>query len=416
MEASQDYSFNKAHAACYALIAYRTAWLKANHPREYMAALISSVMNTKDRVPFYVNACDEMGIEVLPPDVNSSAADFAVVERQDPLRPRTRSRTSGEAAAQRDHRARARRAARSTSIWDFTERVDPQVVEQARARVARQVRRARLDRRHAHGDARACSSRRSRTGRSSQQDRLRGQASIFDGGFDERTAAAVARHHPPIPTGEFEKPELLRLEKETLGLYVSEHPLARGPRPAAPQDRLRRSPSSSAAATARSSRSAGSSPALKHLTTKKGEPMVFLHARRPDRDAPRSSSSTPRTRAARELCVTDRILVVKGRVDHKQAGRDEAHRDRGRRRSRRCAERREVRLQDRRARRRPPALIRELARLVQGLPRRVAGLPRARDVRGPEDARARARDTASQPDPDFFAEARAVLGGSAVLS
>ena len=80
MESSQDYSFNKAHSACYALIAYRTAWLKANHPCEYMAALISSVMNTKDRVPLYVNACDEMGIEVLPPDVNSSAVDFAVVE------------------------------------------------------------------------------------------------------------------------------------------------------------------------------------------------------------------------------------------------------------------------------------------------------------------------------------------------
>ena len=80
MEKSQDYSFNKSHAACYALIAYRTAWLRAHHPREYMAALISSVMNTKDRVPFYVNACHEMGIEVLPPDVNESQVDFAVVE------------------------------------------------------------------------------------------------------------------------------------------------------------------------------------------------------------------------------------------------------------------------------------------------------------------------------------------------
>src|SRR5207244_744166 len=80
MEKSQDYSFNKAHAACYALIAYRTAWLRAHYPREYMAALISSVMNTKDRVPFYVNACREMGIEVLPPDVNFSACDFAVLE------------------------------------------------------------------------------------------------------------------------------------------------------------------------------------------------------------------------------------------------------------------------------------------------------------------------------------------------
>src|SRR5258705_6408965 len=79
-EASQDYSFNKSHAACYALIAYRTAYMRAYHPREYMASLISSVMSTKDRVPFYVNACDEIGIEVLPPDVNESQLDFAVVE------------------------------------------------------------------------------------------------------------------------------------------------------------------------------------------------------------------------------------------------------------------------------------------------------------------------------------------------
>src|SRR6185436_8107958 len=79
MEKAQDYSFNKSHAACYALISYRTAWLRANHPCEYMAALISSVMSTKDRVPFYVNACHELGIEVLPPDVNESQTDFAVV-------------------------------------------------------------------------------------------------------------------------------------------------------------------------------------------------------------------------------------------------------------------------------------------------------------------------------------------------
>src|SRR5512133_269200 len=79
-EQSQDYSFNTSHSAGYALIAYRTAWLKANYPHQYMAALISSVMNTKDRVPLYVNACAEMGIEVEPPDVNVSQTDFAVVE------------------------------------------------------------------------------------------------------------------------------------------------------------------------------------------------------------------------------------------------------------------------------------------------------------------------------------------------
>src|SRR3712207_6190826 len=126
MEQAQDYSFNKSHAACYALIAYRTAYLKANHPAEYMAALISSVMHTKDRVPFYVAACDEMGIEVLPPDVNESAVDFAVVEGK--IRFGLNAvKNVGEAAA------RAIVAARESggpfaSVWDFAERVDPQVV------------------------------------------------------------------------------------------------------------------------------------------------------------------------------------------------------------------------------------------------------------------------------------------------
>ncbi len=79
-EKSADYSFNKSHAACYGLIAYRTAWLKANHTAEYMAALISSVMSTKDKVPFFVARCEEMGIEILPPDVNLSDHEFTVVD------------------------------------------------------------------------------------------------------------------------------------------------------------------------------------------------------------------------------------------------------------------------------------------------------------------------------------------------
>ena len=80
MESAADYSFNRSHAACYALIAYRTAYLKANYPAEYMAALISSVMSTKDKVPFFVSRCEDMGIDVLPPDVNQSGHDFVVVE------------------------------------------------------------------------------------------------------------------------------------------------------------------------------------------------------------------------------------------------------------------------------------------------------------------------------------------------
>src|SRR5207248_950557 len=79
-ERSADYSFNKSHSACYALIAYRTAWLKANYPAEYMAALISSVMDTKDKVPFFVAQAAQMGIQILPPDVNLSDHEFVVVD------------------------------------------------------------------------------------------------------------------------------------------------------------------------------------------------------------------------------------------------------------------------------------------------------------------------------------------------
>ena len=79
-ERSADYSFNRSHAACYTLIAYRTAWLKANYPAEYMAALISSVMDTKDKVPFFVSQAEQMGISILPPDVNLSDHEFVVVD------------------------------------------------------------------------------------------------------------------------------------------------------------------------------------------------------------------------------------------------------------------------------------------------------------------------------------------------
>ena len=222
-----------------------------------MAALISSVMNTKDRVPFYVNACDELGIEVLPPDVNSSQTDFAVVEGK--IRFGLNAvKSVGESAAQRDHpRARGGRAVRVDLGLHRARR--PAGGEQAR-RSRRSSSAARSTRPAPRGwGCSTCSSRRSRRGRSTRPtgSRARRRSSTWATSAQREHGP---KHHPAIPPSEFEKPELLKLEKETLGLYVSEHPLHGRARAAAPQDRLRRSPSSSAAATARSSRSAGSSP------------------------------------------------------------------------------------------------------------------------------------------------------------
>src|SRR5439155_9353583 len=215
MEKAQDYSFNKSHAACYALIAYQTAWLRAHHPCEYMAALISSVMNTKDRVPFYVNACHELGIEVLPPDVNESQIDFAVVEGK--IRFGLNAvKGVGEIACRAIIRARED-GGPFESIWDFTERVDPSVVNKRALESlvkcgalpgSRKAMLEVLDQALGAGSA-------------SHEARRFGQGSIFDLGDEPQPA-----HRPPLGTDEYDKPELLRLEKETLGLYVSEHPLS----------------------------------------------------------------------------------------------------------------------------------------------------------------------------------------------
>ncbi len=314
MEKAQDYSFNKSHAACYALIAYRTAYLKAHHTAQYMAALISSVMNTKDRVPYYVNACDEMGIEVLPPDVNASQVDFAVVERK--IRFGLNAvKNVGEAAAQAIVAGREAEGP-FVSLWDFTERVDPQLVN--KRALESLVKAGALDstsgsRQGMLGVLEHALS----YGQTKQADRASGQASIFDD-LQDAADAPKATSHPEIPSAEFEKAELLRLEKEALGLYVSEHPLH------AIRDQLRRKTDSRVADLERHRDGdvvtvGGIVSSVKQLTTKKGDPMVFLSLDDLTGEAEVVVFNSVFT-ASRELCHTDTVLVVKGRVDHKQQG------------------------------------------------------------------------------------------------
>ena len=151
-EKSADYSFNKSHAACYALIAYRTAWLKANYPAEYMAALISSVMSTKDKVPFFVARCEEMGIEILPPDVNLSRPRVHRRRGQHPLRPRRRQGRRLPGGRGDQARARGGRAVH-LAVGLLRARRQPHG-QQEGDRGADQVRRLRLDRRDPQGHAR----------------------------------------------------------------------------------------------------------------------------------------------------------------------------------------------------------------------------------------------------------------------
>ena len=228
-EAAADYSFNKSHAACYALISYRTAWLKANYPAEYMAALISSVMSTKDKVPFFVSRCEEMGIDVLPPDVNESGHDFVVTEGAirfglDAVK------NVGRRRGRRDASRRASEAGPFTSIWDFCERVDCRAVN--KKAIESLVRCGAFDTLHgsSHRDAGDPAVRRRAPGQKAQQDALLGQGSIFDfdepapGGGGRQPVRRAARTRPCLHLDDDPK-ERNVMEKETLGLFLSSHPL-----------------------------------------------------------------------------------------------------------------------------------------------------------------------------------------------
>ena len=241
-ERSADYSFNKSHSACYALIAYRTAWLKANYPAEFMAALISSVMDTKDKVPFFVAQAEQMGIAILPPDVNLSDHEFVVVDGNirfglDAVK------GVGYQAVEAIKRAREETDAAHptprpfTSLFDFCERVDNRAVNKKaiealiKCGAFTSTNASRKGMLMVLEQAQAA-------GQKTQQDALIGQGSIFDlppptgdlggrGGQDPNGSAAAftGPSHAPIPGDEFDRSEMLAAEKESLGLFISAHPL-----------------------------------------------------------------------------------------------------------------------------------------------------------------------------------------------
>ncbi len=316
MEAAADYSFNKSHAACYALIAYRTAYLKANYPAEYMAAVISSVMNTKDKVPFFVNRCEEMGIEVLPPDVNSSDHDFVVYEKA--------IRFGLDAVKNVGHAAveailRAREDGEIVSIWDFCERVDSRAVNKRAIECL--IKCGALDSTGAtrRGMLEALPAAQS-AGQKAQEDAQLGQGSIFDfgdGGGEEQGVSRAA-HRPPISAVEFDRAELLAMEKETLGTYLSSHPLTEV------RGALRARVDCSLAELANKPDGSwvtvgGIVVACKKIRTKSGTQMMFATLDDIEGQVEMLVFKADQSEIA-ETIGPDAIVLVRGRVDHKERG------------------------------------------------------------------------------------------------
>jgi DNA polymerase-3 subunit alpha len=225
METFAGYGFNKSHSAAYAMISYQTAFLKTHYPVEFMAALLTSEKNNRDKIIKYIGSCKEMGIDVLPPDINESRMDFNVVGDFKKIR-------FGLAAVKNvgagaiESIISSRESGRFRSLGDFFRRVD---LKKINKRVIESLikcgafdsfghRRRQLI--EVYDKILDAFNRSRRMGATGQSD-------LF---ASSRSTGGAIRHEdmidlPDIP--EWETSDLLAFEKETLGFYITGHPLVK---------------------------------------------------------------------------------------------------------------------------------------------------------------------------------------------
>jgi DNA polymerase-3 subunit alpha len=232
IEPFADYAFNKSHAYGYGLVAYQTAWLKAHHPVEYLAALLTSVRDDKDKTAVYLGECRILGIEVLVPDVNTSSAEFTPMVGTDGKRRivfgLASVRNVGESLVERIVSERDS-AGPFTDFYDFCRRVDPVVLN--KRTVESLVKSGAFDS-LGHPRQGLCLVFEEISDRVLERRREEeaGISTLFasiDGFSDAQSGSATGYGdvRVPIPDTEFTKPQRLAFEKEMLGLYVSDHPL-----------------------------------------------------------------------------------------------------------------------------------------------------------------------------------------------
>jgi len=233
IEPFADYAFNKSHAYGYGLIAYQTAWLKAHYPVEYMAALLTSVKDDKDKIGPYLAECRAHGIQVRVPDINTSASDFVAApagpeDPDDPACPGVipfgLSAIRNVGATLVSHIVAEReRGGPYRDFYDFASRVDPLVLNK---RAVESLIKAGAFDSLGHPRKGLCLVFEQIVDRTLARRRERdaGVLSLFETA-DDGTDAGFDDARVPISDVEFDKAQRLAYEKEMLGLYLSDHPL-----------------------------------------------------------------------------------------------------------------------------------------------------------------------------------------------
>ena len=265
-----SYGFNKSHAAAYALIAYQTAYLKANYPVEFMAALLTGVMSSSDKISLYIADCRRQGIEILPPDVNESEVNFTKIGENRIRFGMEAIKNVGRGAIEAIIRIREQEG-RFISLHDFCRKVpacNRKVVESL-------IKSGAFD---SLGGFRAqylnIMEKALAYGHQMEKERQNGQISVFS--FLEDTAFGGSDDDllPPIP--EFSAKEKLALEKEMVGLYISGHPLDQYGVIIENLKRVIPVAELTEAGDRRPVTIAGMISSLRQIYTKKGQPMCFM--------------------------------------------------------------------------------------------------------------------------------------------
>ena len=213
-----DYAFNRAHSAGYGVVSFWTAYLKANYPTEYMAALLTSVRDDKDKSALYLSECRRMGISVLPPDVNESNSEYTP-RGKDIRFGLAAIRNVGEGVVASIKSARESKGA-FTSFGDFLAKVDAQVCN--KKTIESLIKAGAFDDLGHHRKALVAVH---LTAIDAVIESKRAEAIGQFDLFGDEGGSQMSGLEIEIPEGEWDKATLLSFEREMLGLYVSDHPL-----------------------------------------------------------------------------------------------------------------------------------------------------------------------------------------------
>ncbi|MBW1839575.1 MAG: DNA polymerase III subunit alpha, partial [Deltaproteobacteria bacterium] len=217
-----EYGFNKSHSTAYAMIAYQTAYLKAHYPVEFMAALLTCEMDNNEKILRHMNECREMDIEVLPPDINESNRDFTVAQGEICFG-LAAVKNVGISAIESIIATR-NESGNFSSLYDFCKRVDLRKVN--RRVLESLIKCGAFDSTDAHrAQMIAILDKAIERAQRFQKDKISKQTSMFDMFSADGSGEGKEETLPDMP--EWSDEELLSIEKESLGFYISKHPLNR---------------------------------------------------------------------------------------------------------------------------------------------------------------------------------------------